>query len=85
MVSAHTGDCATDVSENGPSMAVNLKPAARPGGTEPRRPEVAPSEGSNRHERIPRFGTKWQLSGHGLGAILALPESVAEPGFIGLE
>ena len=66
-------------------MAVNLKRAARPGGTEPRRAEVAPSEESHRHERMPRFGTKWQLLGDGLGAILALPESVAEPGFIGLE
>jgi len=66
-------------------MAVKLKPAARPGGTEPRRPEVAPSEESYPHERIQRFGTKWQLLGDGLGAILALPESAAEPGFIGLE
>jgi hypothetical protein len=64
-------------------MAVNLKPAARSGGTE-RRADAAPSWESHHHKRIPRFGTKWQLLGHGLGAILALPERVAEPGFIGL-
>ena len=66
-------------------MAVNLNPAARPGRTEPWRPGVAPSEESYHHKRILRFGTKWQLLGDGLGAILALPECVAEPGFIGLE
>ncbi len=40
---------------------------------------------SHRHERMPRFGTKWQLLGHGSGAILALTESVEKPGFVGPE
>jgi hypothetical protein len=48
------------------------------------RAKAAPIYESNHHNRILRFGTKWQLLGHGFGAILALPERVAESGFIGM-
>jgi hypothetical protein len=47
------------------SEVLNLKPAERPGGSEPGRAEAAPSELSHHYDRIPRFGTKWQLLGHG--------------------
>jgi hypothetical protein len=67
------------------SMAVNLNPAARAGATEPWRPEAAPNNASHHDERILRFGTKWQLFDGGFVCHLALPESAAEPGFIGLK